>query len=321
MFYLKAMNIGALVALLISQSAVAMVQSTPLRTYASSPFQSTSSAMQLRSGFNHEKNEIFAFASMASIWAQSDEFELDYYQNHAFVGFNFQPTDRVMTEFTYQYSWAGDNGLDSFVADFHDAFDIGHNGRDLVSENQFNMRSKAYNYTATEFKGETMANAMHLYIQYQILENANHGLSIGGTLYFNDVNNYPFEKSTFEQAIQLNYAYRKDNHSLFSSLGYTFHDDDALFMSNILNSSTLAFSAGYAYRFFNNHEVIGQYHIYEGALSDNSEFSDPSQEIILGYRYTYNDWLAVEVSATENMGNMDNSTDIHFTGGLRFYID
>ncbi|GAM58527.1 hypothetical protein JCM19231_5613 [Vibrio ishigakensis] len=166
-----------------------------------------------------------------------------------------------------------------------------------------------------------MANALHAYFQYQLIENAHHGLALGATLYFNDVNNSPFERSSFEQAIQLNYSYRNKNHTLFSSLGYSFHDDSEAIFGSLLNDSTLAFSAGYAYRIFDNHELIAQYHIYEGALDDDSAFSDPSQEVVLGYRYTYNDWMALEVSATENVGNMDNSTDIHFTGGLRFYID
>ncbi|GAM58526.1 hypothetical protein JCM19231_5612 [Vibrio ishigakensis] len=47
--------------------------------------------MQLRSAFKHQKAEVFATASMASVWGQSDEFQLDYYQNHAFLGFQLQP--------------------------------------------------------------------------------------------------------------------------------------------------------------------------------------------------------------------------------------
>ncbi|GAM63031.1 hypothetical protein JCM19232_4708 [Vibrio ishigakensis] len=254
------------IVLLTSNVVYAQVQSTPLRTYASSPIQSLTSAMQLRSAFKHQKAEIFATASMASVWGQSDEFQLDYYQNHAFLGFQLQPTERLSAEFMYQYSWAADNGLDSLVADFHDAFGIGHNGRELVGENQFNIRSRSYNYNNTDFKGETMANALHAYFQYQLIENAHHGLALGATLYFNDVNSSPFERSSFEQAIQLNYSYRNKNHTLFSSLGYTFHDESEAIFGSLLNDSTLAFSAGYAYRIFDNHELLVQYHIYEGAL-------------------------------------------------------
>ncbi|WP_260259290.1 DUF3187 family protein [Vibrio intestinalis] len=300
--------------------AWANTQSTPLRTYASSPFQSSSLSTQLRSGFAPQQTELFSMLSAASVWAQSDDFQLDYYQNQAHLGMQWRVSDRLSAEVMYQYSWAGNNHIDTLTIGFHDFFNIGQNGRLDVDKHSFDIRSDTYGIEVTDFEGETLVNALHGYMQYQLFENQNHALALGGSLYYNSVNDSPFETSVFEQGVQLNYSFINGNHAVFTTVGFT-HRDDNLLMNIIPvdSGSTAAFAIGYNYRFFERHEVVIEYHGFEGVLDDGSEFEKRSHEVVTGYRY-HGDGIAFELLATENAIHMDNSTDIMFTTGLRFYL-
>ena len=90
-------------------------------------------------------------------------------------------------------------------------------------------------------------------------------------------------------------------------------DDDLYF-----KEFTWEGAIGYGYRFLSNHEIIAEYHLYQGALNQTA-FSENVNEATLGYRY-YWDNTILEISGTENLFNMDNSTDIAFTLGVRHYF-
>lgn len=296
----------------------AQVASTPLRTYATSPYQSTSLSTQLRSAFSVDTTEVFITSSIASVWAQSNDFQLDYYQNQVFSGFQVPINNKVSAEIMLQYSWAGNNHLDSLVAGFHNTFGIAQNGRDEVDDDQFNIGS-SYGSAIEDFEGETMAKALHSYLSYQFFETSAHALSVGGSLYYNHVGDSEFSNISFEQGLQLNYSYHSGVHTGFSTLGATHRKNDLALGSIPVSNTTMSFAAGYSLQFLKQYEMIVEYHHYQGVLDDNSAFSEPSKEFVLGLRGTF-EGVAVEISTTENMGNKDNSTDINFTVGLRFFL-
>lgn len=309
----------AVIALVYQPMIQAEVNPTPLRTYAASPYQSTSLATQLRSAFPVESVEVFTMFSVASIWAHSEEFSLDYYQNQAFVGTQWRVSEKFSAELMYQFSRAKDNGLDSFVMSFHDAFGVGQNGRDEVAEDQFTINSDTYGISKQGFEDEVFVNALHLNLQYHLYSSKTEAFSIGGTLYFNDVKDSSFSSASFEQGIDINYSKRKGSHALFSTLGVTHRKDEMVLNSIETRNTTGAFAVGYSYQIAERHHILSEYHIYQGGGDDNSAFSKASQEVILGYRYRYQQ-IALELSGTENIGNMDNSTDILFSIGIRFFL-
>jgi hypothetical protein len=110
------------------------------------------------------------------------------------------------------------------------------------------------------------------------------------------------------------------NHSFFTTVGITHREEDDFLNTPMpAKAVTSAWALGYARRFGNVHEALLQYHGFEGVLEDNSEFSQASHEIVLGYRYHF-PMALIEFSMTENMVNMDNSTDIAFSLGLRYFL-
>ncbi len=294
---------------------------TPLRTYAQSPEQSISLSTELRSAFpvGHNGVEIFASGTIASVWGHSDSASLDYYQNHVFAGVNWQINPRLQAEVKYQYTYAANNHLDSLTISFHDFFNIGQNGRDETGKHQFHISSDKYGTEIDDFEGETLARALHSYAQYQIFLAGPHALALGGSLYYKNVDDGPFSTSAFEQGAQLNYTFANGPYSLFATAGLTHRDENSVVIDAPAKDFTGALAIGYGYRFGHFHEVLLEYHWYEGFLEDEGAFSEASNEFVLGYRLNLGNAM-LEATMIENMVNMDNSTDIAFGLGLRYFL-
>ncbi|WP_375319979.1 DUF3187 family protein [Aliivibrio logei] len=293
---------------------------TPMKIYAQAPLHSNTLSTELRSAFamKEESVELFAAGTIASVWANSDSFNLDYYQNQVITGAQWQLTPKMKAELKYQYNYAGNNGLDSFVHGFHDFFGIGQNGRDEVENDRFNISVPKYGVEINDFEGETLSSALHSYFEYQVFANQYNAISLGASLYFNHVNSGSFKRDSFEQGLQANYSFSYEKHALFSTVGVTFRDNNAA--DNIsYKNSTFAFSAGYGYAITPSHHIVTSYHIYEGSVDDGEDYSEPSNEFVLGYRYLL-EKVAFELSVIENAVNMDNSTDIAFTFGVRYVL-
>ena len=290
----------------------------PLKTYAQSPIQSNSLTPLLRSGFSNRPGsvELYATGTIASVWAETEDYNADYYQNALTVGGQWQVNDRWTLDLDYTWRFAANNHLDTLTKNFHDAFGIGQNGREGVDDHSFDISDPEHGVEIHDFIGETLSSAITLYSGYQVLETRQHGLSVGGSLYYNHVNSGPFANSSFEQSLQANYGYRAGRHRIYTTLGMSHRSDDETLAH--LPYKKFAFMAAMGYQFIitERHRLLLEYHLYEGASDTDSDLSEPSNEVLLGYRYHLNHG-ALEVSMIENAGNMDNSTDIAFTLGYR----
>ena len=78
-------------------------------------------------------------------------------------------------------------------------------------------------------------------------------------------------------------------------------------------------SAGQNSKFGYFHEVLVEYHWYQGLLEDEGAFSEASNEVVLGYRLNLGNAM-LEASMIENIINMDNSADIAFGLGIRYFL-
>ncbi|MEI8631556.1 DUF3187 family protein [Vibrio sp. PP-XX7] len=184
----------------------AEVPSSPLRIYSQSLYHSNSLSTQLRSAFTKDRVEVYTALSEASVWVQTASYDLDYYQNQAWIGAEWSPAPRFTSNLQFQYSWADNNHLDSLTLSFHDLFGIGQNGRKSTAKHQFNIDSDTYNIHINDFENELMSKAVHGYLQYTFWESSIDAFSIGGSLYYNHVGSGPFQTSSFEQGIQANYS-------------------------------------------------------------------------------------------------------------------
>ncbi|MGR5522827.1 DUF3187 family protein [Vibrio maritimus] len=305
--------------LLASNYALAgQVASSPLKVDAQAPVQSLGLATQLRSGFYSDQTELFATYNLGSVWITSDDIQMDYYQNRVTTGLAWSPVEKLQMELRYQFAWAHNNHLDGLVKSFHNAVGLKLDGRDQVEDDSFNVDSDTYGIHDNDFEGDTLESALSLYLQYTVYQSEHQALAVGGSLYYNGQSDYEFSSGGFEQNLQLNWSYANNGHSLYTTLGVVHHADKNIDDDLYFKKFTWEAAVGYGYRFLSNHEILMQYHLYEGALNQTA-FSENINEATLGYRY-YWDNTIIEISGTENLFNMDNSTDIAFTLGLRHYF-
>lgn len=308
--------------LLLSAYALSEDGLGPTQSYTQSPFHTNNLSPQIRSGYSMPlgQYEIYTSGVVSSIWAVTDTYELDYYQNQIVFGGKWQLSSRWQIDLQYRWNYAGNNHLDGLTKDFHDLFGIDQNGRNNVENNRFVINMPEYGIEIENFRGETLSHALISYLQYQLVTEDHHGLSIGASLYYNDTSHGIFSSSDFEQAVQVNYGYRRGKHALDTTLALTIRNTPTLFEQMPYRDQTWSVGGSYRYELYENHTLIGQLTVLQGVTEDDDEFSKPSTEFTLAYRYRLKN-TAVEITAVENMFNADNSTDIAFGVAFRYLFD
>ncbi|MDC0609700.1 DUF3187 family protein [Vibrio sp.] len=294
------------------------LQYGPLELYSQAPLQVNALTTQLRSGFSLPINtkEIGVSGTASSVWANTPEYSADYYQNQLFVGSKWQVNDDWQVALNYRWNVAADNKLDHLTVAFHDLLGISQNGRNQVDKDRFYLSYPEYDESEQGFEGETLSSAITGYAQYQLFTTTHHGLSFGASVYYNDINHSIFSNTRFEQAIQLNYSYRRNHHHLDMLAGLSFHHPQGHWRRFPYKDTSGAFGLSYQYNITPHHDFIAEYHAFEGISYGANDFSSPSNEIVVGYRYKLTS-SAIELSMIENIFNMNNSSDIAFTLAYR----
>ena len=297
---------------------------SPMFVYAQSPIHSNVLSTQLRSAEPNRTGTIEFKSSytQASIWAHTQAYSLDYYQNQSNIAVQWQASPIWKTELDYRVVTAKDNGLVSFVMGFHDLFGVGQNGRDEVAEDQFTMDFHNAGVHVSDFEGDDLTNAITFYNELLLYSRGPMSLSAGGSLFYNNVRSGQFARTSFEQGVQLNYSYITPRHSFFSTIGLVHRNSDGHLVSDerlALENVSASWAVGYEYRWNQRHSFVLESLNYQGWATNDPDFSEPSNEVVVGYRYRLYR-LALEALMIENIRNMDNSTDIGFTLGLRFSI-
>ncbi|MCG9606359.1 DUF3187 family protein [Vibrio alginolyticus] len=297
---------------------------SPMFVYAQSPIHSNVLSTQLRSAEPNRTGTIEFKSSytQASIWAHTQAYSLDYYQNQSNIAVQWQASPIWKTELDYRVVTAKDNGLDSFVMGFHDLFGVGQNGRDEVAEDQFTMDFHNAGVHVSDFEGDDLTNAITFYNELLLYSRGSMSLSAGGSLFYNNVRSGQFARTSFEQGVQLNYSYITPRHSFFSTIGLVHRNSDGHLVSDerlALENVSASWAVGYEYRWNQRHSFVLESLNYQGWATNDPDFSEPSNEVVVGYRYRLYR-LALEALMIENIRNMDNSTDIGFTLGVRFSI-
>ncbi|MBB1465936.1 DUF3187 family protein [Vibrio sp. SG41-7] len=145
-------------------------------------------------------------------------------------------------------------------------------------------------------------------------------ISVGGSLFYNNVRDGEFERTSFEQGIQANYSFLTPRHRVFSTVGLVHRNGDGYIDDIVsLENYSGSWAIGYEFLFNKHHSILIESLNYQGWATDDPDFSKPSNEVVLGYRYSFRQ-LSLEALMVENIRNMDNSADIGFSLGLRFLL-
>ncbi|WP_394212528.1 DUF3187 family protein [Enterovibrio calviensis] len=292
----------------------------PLISQSQAPLQITglTPIMQDPTLLQADETEVFASATMASVWANTPEYQFDYYHNQFMLGFMHALSEETKFGVWYQYRYAANNRLDGLTEKFHSVFGIDQNGRTEVNENRFYIDYPSDNNDPMEdFVGDPLLSAINLYGEQTLYRTTHHAISLGVTLFFNRVSHGVFTNTSFEQSLQVNYAYQQENHHVTATIAMVHRPNKQQHFAPV-KSVGMNGGISYQYRWRENHDFIGEYLISQ-AKTDSKELGEltsPVHEFALGYRYLF-DTSAIELLALENMFNHDNSTDIVFSATFR----
>jgi hypothetical protein len=289
----------------------------PLLVRPQAPLQTNGVNTRLRDAVHSFEQEVFFSTSAASVWAESDDYTLDYYQNDVFGGLQLAVNSSMKFEISYVFRYAINNHLDSLTIFFHDLTGMSQNGREAVDNDRFYIDvPEYYDDPIEDFEGEILGNAWEVYLEQLLFKSSMNTLSVGGTLYYNYIHSGLFRNASFEQAVQLNYTGKfGPYHSLYIMGGVTHRSPDN-FSTIALKEWAFNVGVGYQYRANFSHAYLIEYRIYEGEAEELGDLSDPVNEISVGYRFHFGK-SAIEFAMVENIISMDNSADIAFTASFR----
>ncbi|EKO3536458.1 DUF3187 family protein [Vibrio fluvialis] len=287
----------------------------PLLTRSQSPLHSTGLIPRLRDSFKEDKGEIYLSTTISSIWAETEEYTYDYYQNEILLGGTFSISPKSTLEVSLMQRFVSNNHLDSLTMDFHDFFGIDQNGRDQSKKHRTYIREHDNKYT--NFNGDVINNSVEIYIDRDIFTSYLTSFSLGGSLYYSDVSSGVFCNRRFEQSLQLNASIRATYSSTIYAMSGLVHRNNESFINTKLSNWVYNFSIGMQHHFSTSNSLLIEYRLLEGAAKNKTNaLSDETNELIMGYRYHFGK-SALELSVTENIANMDNSADITFSTVLR----
>ncbi|WP_341501124.1 DUF3187 family protein [Gallaecimonas sp. GXIMD4217] len=307
-----------LIAPLLCSAALAAPDYGPLMARTQAPLQSGSLSPRFQdaSHAGARDREFHASATVASVWADDPEYQLDYYQNDVSLGYSRPLWQGWRIEASFLHRFVGNNRLDSLTKAFHDTFGLSQNGRDEVGKHQSTISVPDAGIDFRHFNGKTLDNVYQLYLEQSLYQGQRSALSWGLSLHLNEVSSGPFEKSSFEQGVQLNYQRRYgDKHRLYG-LAAVVHKSDTDLAGIALRDWTWNAGIGYQYQSSHNHAWLAEYQVHKGEAVDLGQLSELVHEFMLGYRYHMAKG-AIEFVVIENLVNHDNSTDIAFTLGYR----
>lgn len=93
-------------------------------------------------------------------------------------------------------------------------------------QNQSTMDFNNAGVHVSDFESDDLTNALTFYNELLLYSRGPMSLSAGGSLFYNNVKNGLFARTSFEQGIQLNYSYITPRHSIFSTLGLVHRNSD-----------------------------------------------------------------------------------------------
>ena len=282
----------------------------PFEIKTQSPIQSLRYAAKMRDPRRQAvgSNDVWGYINMASIWTQSEQYEMDYYTFEYEAGWSHQWQDGWQTEFSYSQRNTNDAHLDQLSLTFHKVFGIDQNNRDTVPKHRYWYSFPEYGIQTSDFDDQVFSRALALYLGKNIYESRRQSLSIGVVAQYETENRH----QGWDYSAQADYFYSWNaKHQSYFSLAYSkFRSKN--FFALPLKSKMVTVGVGYEYLHRPDRSIVIQYLLNEGATIGLDQLGKPSHELLLGYRWKL-DHSSIELAMIENLINPDNSADISFS--------
>jgi|GEM_PF-703806 len=299
----------------------------PLSLGSQSPFQALRLSIRPRTPSTLGKGEYEArgTATWVNVWAQNENYLLDFEMLQVTMGLAYGITDTFQLEVDFQNRSAFGGEMDGFIEGFHDVFGIDQSGRDDFPRGDFNVFLNPPGEGPTISLGEeargTFSRGLQLTLQHNVTCGTDKlpALSWAVTALADKLYTGEGEDLELDLGVSVSLSRRFGMFYLYTTLGYAWFGRDGFLGIELKDTQFTGLAAG-EWRFLPRHALTLQYLYTEGLIDDFSPFCDPSHEITLGWKWEVIHRGVLEVGLIENMFEFDNSPDfgIHVGFSKRF---
>nr|WP_086940682.1 DUF3187 family protein [Thaumasiovibrio occultus] len=257
-------------------------------------------------------NQVQVNVVIASVWAQTPEYELDYYHNDLQLQWRQAFSEHHSIGVRYHFQHATNNYLDSLSLGFHRTFGIDQNGRDTVDRHRQSITLPSLD-APLELSHRTLNSSFQLdYYYHQPLSQRQWGASLS----YRTTSHGPFSGAGWSGAINVAQQWQHHAHSWIAMGALALHSNNE-WQGVALKPLTWHIGVSYQYQLATRHTLALQWLIHDGRAETLASLDDWVHEINLGYRYLLTPLQAIELSVTQNLIDHDNSADVAFTLNYR----
>ncbi len=298
----------------------------PLNVTTQSPFQSLRLALVPRSPSTLAKGqiELKAAGTWANIWANDDDnfvpeieeygrYLLDYETLHGSLSLGYGISDTLQVEFGIENRSRFGGAMDSFIQSFHDAFSLDQSGRDEVPKDDFTI----FLDPQTGADPVSLDSGARGSFSTNFLFTFQHNVTCGTQKYpaFSyavtarwAAESDDLEGDDFDLGASVAAARRWGKFYGYATLGVASYGSDT-FRGIELRDTQIAVLIAVEWRWRPRQSFLVQWLASEGAAEDFDPFSEPANEITLGWKGEIASQGVLEIGLIENVFTVDNSPD------------
>jgi len=272
------------------------------------------------------QKEVKARATWVNIWANEADYFFDYEMLQTQVGLDYGLAETFQIGIGFETRSRFGGGMDSFIQEFHDLFDIDQNGRDEVPRGDFRFdidpMDSQPGVSLTSSDRGVFSSSAQLKFQHNISCGTEYWPAFAYTL----VAQYEIESDDLEGgnpwdfALFLSASQRFWDFYVYGGLGYTWFGREE-FRGIELKDDQISGNFALEWRAFARASIIAQYLYSQGLAVDLGELSDASHEINIGFKWECSPRVVLEFALIENFVTFANSPDFGVHGGVTLRFD
>jgi thiol-disulfide isomerase/thioredoxin len=300
----------------------------PLSIRSQSPFQSLRLGIVPRtpSTLGRGQHQARIGGTWSNTWTNDDatfdpaggdlgEFLLDFETLDLSLAYSYGISDTFQIEVEYEQRSRFGGVMDGFIEGFHDLFGLGQAGRDEFPRDQTNIFIDTQNGTpqvsllGSDASG-TFARGLLLTFQHNVTCGTAKwpAFSWAVTGRYSLGNPGDLEGDSFDLAVSVAAARRFGKFYLYLTLGYAWYGSNAVYGLELETTQATVLAAA-EWRFKPRMSLVFQYLGTQGVAKELGVFSDPSNEIVLGWKWEVRQTGVLEIGLIENILEFGNSPD------------
>lgn len=292
----------------------------PLALGSQSAFQALRLGMRPRTPSTLTRGQVEArqSATWVNFWAQGPGYFIDHEMLQLNAGVAYGLTRGLEVDVILEERARFGGAMDGFIQGFHDVFGIDQNGRDLVPKGAFTFDvdppgDRPAVAVNPRDRG-TFSRSLAVALQHNVTCGTRRlpAFSYAATARVETEDDDLGGGGRLDLGASIALARRVGSVHLYGTLGHVWFGSDRFFGLKLKDTQWSGMFA-VEWRYLARQSLIVQYLVTEGLIPDFTPFSDPSNEVTIGWKWELVERGVLEVGLIENVVSQDNSPDF----GLR----